>query len=105
MYKNHNSIKTSDFCQGHNFQSIEASNLNFHIQIDHIKEKCSVQELITLFHLIIELVPFLNFCPGDNFQSIQEQELYTVYKNYNSIESIFRVIALCKFNFGFLSWA
>ena len=32
------------FCPGHNFQSIEASNFKLHIQINHIKEKCSVQE-------------------------------------------------------------
>ena len=42
------------FLSGHNFQSIEASNFKLHIQIDHIKGKCSV-------HLIIELLPFVNF--------------------------------------------
>ena len=56
VYKNHNSIPTIfgvialckfklfDFCPGHNFQSIEASNFKHYIQIDHIKEKCSVLE-------------------------------------------------------------
>ena len=33
-----------NFCPGHNFQSIEASNFKPHIRIGHIKEKCSVQE-------------------------------------------------------------
>ena len=33
-----------NFCLSHNFQSIEASNFKLHTQIDHIKEKCSVQE-------------------------------------------------------------
>ena len=29
------------FCLGHNFQSIEASNLKLHTLIDHIMDKCS----------------------------------------------------------------
>ena len=33
-----------NFCQGHNFQSIEASNFKFHTQIDHITDKCIVQK-------------------------------------------------------------
>ena len=33
-----------NFCPGHNFQSIEASNFKLHTQIDHIKDKCIVQE-------------------------------------------------------------
>ena len=49
-----------NFCLEHNFQSIEASNFKLHIQIDHIKDKCSVQET-SLFHFIIELLPFVNF--------------------------------------------
>ena len=40
-----------DFCPGHNFQSIEASNFKLHPQIDRNKEKCSVQELL--------LIPFI----------------------------------------------
>ena len=31
-------------CLGHNFKSITASNFKLHTQIDHIVEKCSVQE-------------------------------------------------------------
>ena len=56
LYKNHNSIPsifgvialceflTLDFCPGHNFQSIEASNFKLSTQIGHIKDKYSVQE-------------------------------------------------------------
>ena len=33
-----------NFCLGHNFQSIEASNFRLHTQIDHIEEKYKVQE-------------------------------------------------------------
>ena len=33
-----------NFCPGHNFKSIEASNFKLHTQIDDIKDKCSVQE-------------------------------------------------------------
>ena len=56
MCKNHNSILsnyrvialckffTMNFCPGHNFQSIEASNLKLHTQIDYFKDKGSVQE-------------------------------------------------------------
>ena len=31
-------------CQGHNFESIKASNFKLHTQTGHIVEKCSVQE-------------------------------------------------------------
>ena len=33
-----------NFGLGHNFQSIQASNFKLHAQIDHIKDKYSVQE-------------------------------------------------------------
>ena len=45
-----------NFCPGHNFKSIEASNFRLQTQIDHIKDKCSVQEPVFL-----ELLPFVNF--------------------------------------------
>ena len=34
-----------DFCPGHNFKSIEASNFKIQAKMNHIKEKSSVQEL------------------------------------------------------------
>ena len=34
-----------DSCPGHDFQSIEASNFKLYTKINHITEKCSVQEL------------------------------------------------------------
>ena len=33
-----------NFCPEHNFQSIEANNFKLNTQVEHIKEKCSVQE-------------------------------------------------------------
>ena len=49
-----------DFCLGHNFQSIEASNFKLHTQIDHIKDKRSVQEslLYSIFFGVISICKF-----------------------------------------------
>ena len=44
MSEKHCGKRKKCWLPGHNFQSIEAINLKVHILIDHIKEKCSVQE-------------------------------------------------------------
>ena len=37
-------IFTLNFCPGHNFQTVKAINLKLNTLIEHIMEKCTVQE-------------------------------------------------------------
>ena len=66
-----------NFCPGQNSQSIEAS--NFKLQTSHTDRSHSGQvqctKTVTLFHLFLELLPFINFnfgfLSGHTFQSIE----------------------------------
>jgi len=59
-----------EFCQEDNAKSIQATDLQFHRQIDLIEEKCSAQEPYFWSYCSL-LIFILEFCPQHNFETMQ----------------------------------